>query len=297
MKMPARLLACCAAILPVIAAAQDADPAEQAGELLVVPPAEARDTGGENPDQAAPSEPPAVPEQAPAAPTEEATGNEAAADAGDTLVPPAFPVSRYQQLWERSPFQLESIAPPTESVGIAQKFALTGIAQINGDPIVFLLERATQTRHMLDKKTNTAGLSLVQVDMQQKLSESTATVRQGSEQGVVKFDPGANAAPGMMPPAIPQPGRPIIRATQPGMPQAAAIPPQVVPAATPVMPSQPIQQQQPAQGITQTPGLVPSVPGPQPGQDSAQAGTPVPGQESQPPPRVIRRRAIIQPAP
>lgn len=296
MKILSKLLACCAVILPVIAAAQDADSAEQAGELLVVPPAEARDTGGETPDQAAPAEPPAAPDQAPATPEEEATGNEPVADAGDPLVPPAFPVSRYQPLWERSPFQLESIAPPTESVGIAQKFALTGIAQINGDPIVFLLERATQTRHMLDKKTNTAGLSLVQVDMQQKLSESTATVRQGGEQGVVKFDPGATAAPGMMPPAIPQPGRPIIRSAQPGMPQAA-IPPQVVPAAPQVMPAQPVQQQQPAQGIAQTPGIVPAVPGPQPGQDSTQVATPVPGQENQPPPRVIRRRAIIQPAP
>ncbi len=221
----------------------------------------------------------------------------------DGVVPPPFPLSRYAPLWERSPFQLESIAPPTESVGLAQKFALTGIAQINGEPIVFLFERATQLRHMLDKKTNTAGLSLVQVDMQPKYADSTAVVRQGSEVGVVKFDPTSSGAPMAAPVGIQSQGRGP-RSFQPGMPQAT-IPaqPQIPGAAQPQVPAVPGAPFNPGQVPAQTiqganaaPGLVPAVPGPQPEIPGQVQQPQAPGQDA-PPPRVIRRRALIPAAP
>ncbi len=260
-------------------------------DMLVVPPAETRDEGGVRND-ASPSPPPAEP------PAESDAGAQQEPAQDDGVTPQPFPLSRYAPLWERSPFQLESIAPPAESAGLAQKFALTGIAQINGEPIIFLLERATLLRHMLDKKTNTAGLSLVQVDMQQKYAESTAVVRQGAEVGVVKFDPSTSTAAVPAPAGIQPQGRGP-RPIQPGMPQATIpVQPQVqgIPG-VPFNPTQAIPGQN-VQGITAMPGVVPSVPGPQPPADiPGQVQQPqVPGQDA-PPPRVIRRRALIPAAP
>ena len=225
------------------------------------------------------------------------------------VVPPAFPVSRYTSLWEHSPFQLESIAPPTESAGLAQKYALTGIAQVNGEPIVFLLDRATQIRHMLDKKVNAGGLSLVQVNMEKKSDDSTAVVRQGEEVGTVKFDAAASA--GMMAVGIQgqsQPGRPFSPGQMP--PQFPAQVPGVgVPTALPTIPGHPssgvgarMPQGMPGQIPSPVPGAIVSTPTGVPGQvqPATPWQSPVPGQvqptaPGQPPipGRIIRRRAII----
>ena len=106
----------------------------------------------------------------------------------EEVVAPAFPLSRYQQLWERSPFQLESIAPPIKSAGLAQRYALTGLAEVGGEPIIFLMERATKKRLMVKKSKEEGGVSLVRIDRQKKYNDSTATIRQGAEVGEVKFD-------------------------------------------------------------------------------------------------------------
>lgn len=266
----------------------------ETAEMLVVPPVETRDTvPAATENDTAPAKP--LDEKQAAEPTEaEAPTARQATD--EDVTPPPFPVSRYATLWERSPFQLESIAPPTQSEGLAQRYALTGIAQINNEPIIFLLERATQLRHMLDKKTNTAGLSLVQIDMKDKYAESTAVVRQGEEVGVVKFDPttplqsmpSAPVAPqGARPPRVMSPGM-----TQPSIPgQGATMPGIPVPGSNP---SQPNPLQTP-QGAVAMPGVVPAVPGPTP--DSGDQVQP-PGTSSNPAqPRVIRRRALIPAAP
>lgn len=290
MRFPWRFMFC--AVLwtawwsPAVAEEDAADPAE----MLKVPPAEARPTGEET-NVKAPAEP--APEQTPpdAAPAEPAAA-EAAPESGEVGgVLPAFPLSRYQPLWERSPFQLESVAPPVESAGLAQRYALTGLAAINGEPIAFLMERATQNRMMVKKDSAENGLSLVQVDVQQKYTDSSATVRQGSEVGVLRFD--ATAAAPMMPPAgMAQPARMV----PPGMPQPGAAPQQMarVPGipAPPQIPGQ-VVPGQPVPGVPQAPGVVPSVPGP---------GVPTNGQvqgeqQQMPPPRVIRRRALIPAAP
>jgi len=268
-------LAVCPLLLgaPTTAWAESDEP--DASALLKVPPAEVRptsDEGGENMASTDPSPTPPLVEEA-NLPVE----GESVPPADDGITSPAFPLSRYKPLWERSPFQLESVAPPVESAGLAQRFALTGIAEINGESIAFLMERATQNRLMVKANSTEGGVSLVQVDVQQKYTDSSATLRQGAEVGVVRFEAGAAVAPGM-----PQPGMQASRAMpqgipQPGMPpQAAAqIPGQVTP------------------GMPQPPGVVPPPPGPGvPANGQVQGG---PGQ--MPPPRVIRRRALIPAAP
>lgn len=272
MKLPAALFASLLLIMTppagVIAEEETAD----SSDLLKIPAAQPRPTEGDAGPEAKPATPaaeePPIPEEAPTAdvPAEPAPG--------DDVVLPAFPLSRYEQLWERSPFQLESVAPPVESAGLAQRFALTGIAEINGEPIAFVMERATQRRLMLRKDSTEGDMSLVQVDVQKKYNDSTVTLRQGAEVGVVRFDAAAAAA-GIPPPmpAMPQPGMPQVP-QPPGVPAMAGQPGQP-------FPGQPM------------PGMVPPVPAPgvpQNGQVQADPG-------QMPPPRVIRRRAIIPAAP
>jgi hypothetical protein len=259
-------------------------PAEtpSARELLVKPEVTARPVEG-----AAAASPSPVPSAPPSPIPPEPPGETPAGipeSPPDDLVPPPFPLERYEALWKRSPFQLESVAPPVESAGLAQRYALTGLAEVGGEPIAFLMERTTQQRMMIKKDdAGQAGLTLVQVDVAtDKYSNSTATIRQGAEVGVVKFDAGP---PAMSVPAMPVPGAPPI---QPGNPSAQ-------------VPAMPVQGQVPGvpgqgAGVPQPAIPVPAVP---PGAGVAPNGiVQPPGQpSSMPPPRVIRRRAIVPAAP
>lgn len=269
-------------LLPAVAVAEQ----PTAGELLVKPEVTERPVNNGEPYPATtpapePAAPPPASEETPAESTE--------ASAGD-LVPEPFPISRYEPLWKRSPFQLESVAPPVESAGLAQRYALTGLAEIGGEPIAFLMERATQQRLMVKKEGGEGGLSLVQVDVVSEKSEnSSATIRQGAEIGVVKFD--AGPPPPMAPPGMPASPSAMVPRPPQAVP-AAQIPGQQ-PVPPPQMPGQPAAQ---IAGAPQqsAPGVVPTVPGPgipQNGQIQQ------PGQQPMPPPRVIRRRAIVPAAP
>lgn len=275
----------CASLLSALLAsavlAEDATPAP--ADLLVVPEVSDRPV----PQDEQSSQPAPTPESKPVPEENDEPAALLAEDAApEEIVPPAFPLSRYEDLWKKSPFQLESTAPPVaDSAGLAQRYALTGIAEINGEPIAFVMERATQQRMMVRKEADAGGngLSLVQVDMsQKKYDDSTATLRQGAEVGVVKFDagPGMSApamAQGMVPPQV-QPGNP-----------AMLVPPQ-----PPQVPGQPGQMA----GVPApqaVPGVVPPVPGP--GVPGNNGQVQPPGQPQMPPPRVIRRRAIVPAAP
>ena len=279
--MTNKLLISLAIVIPMsVMAADDDDPAK---DMLVVPTAEDRpvsDNGREDPQSA----------DDPAAPDADDPSPDDADESVEGLVSPAFPLSRYEGLWKNSPFQLESIAPPTVSEGLAQRYALTGIAHIDGEPLVFLMERATQQRLMLEKEGEKGGISLVQVDEQKKYDESTATIRRGGEVGVIKFDVSASSV-----------GQPMPMPTVPGMPggnaQAGMPPPVpgvngVQPGTVPGQPAAPFVQGGAPHNTT---GVVPGVPGPGiPQNGQVQPGTDVP----QPgPPRVIRRRAIVPATP
>ena len=257
---------CFSLSLCFVVTALGADDAPDSSSMLKVPAAEARPAGD---DAAAAQETPTpAAEEMPATSDTEQSTAPGDIPAENGVVAEAFPLSRYEALWERSPFQLESAAPPVESAGLSQRFALTGLAAINGEPIAFLMDRATQNRLMVRKDGSEGGVSLVQVDVQKKYSDSTATVRQGAEVGVIRFDASASAAPPAM--QVPPVAPPMVR----------AMPPQVAPG-------------QPPAPVPQAPGVVPPVPGPGVPQTGQVQGDP--GQ--MPPPRVIRRRALIPAAP
>lgn len=211
----------------------------------------------------------------------------------DDIVALPFPVSRYESLWEKSPFQIESIAPPQQSEGLAQRFVLGGILRENGEPVVWVRERATQQSSKVSRNaTNNLGLSLVGVeDSMEKQTDASATVRLGNEQGVIKFDAAAGAVPAMaVAPAMARPAIP----SPPRLPQSGIPAPN--PAQVPVPPGNAgVVNAQPGVSVPAfaQPGVVPTVPG---GAISPN-GQVQPGQEQMPPPRVIRRRAIVPAAP
>ena len=263
-----------------VAAAEEGEQTEPE-KMLVVPAVEPRTS----PSEKTPLEPTASPKASPgekkpgADPSaEESAQGETQGDAQDSDLPAqAFPVSRYEPVWERSPFQVESTAPPPESATLSQSYSLTGIAQINGDPIIFVLDHATGMRHMIDKKKGFNDLSLVQVDVQQAYTNSKATIRKGGEIGILQLTNAAGAGPMIASPqGIQMPQRPGLR---PGVP----IP----------VPAIPVAPQAQAQSV---PGIVPAVPGPTP-PENPQMQTPGSGQPQMPPPRVIRRRAVVPAAP
>jgi len=268
---------------------------EEAKELLKVSAVEARA------EPAAPASPaeggekePTVDQPAANPPAEEEAP---VAAEPEQIVPEAYPVERYAVLWENSPFQTESVAPPVESPGLAQRFSLSGILRENGEYLVWVRERATQQSYMVSKNgPNVIGLSLVEVaESPERQSEASATVRLGGEIGVIKFDavaaPGAPPPPMAMPQPVPQPG---VRAF-PQPPRAAPQVPPVAAAQTGYPGAMPVPGQ-PGVPAVIAPGVVPPVPGPGIPAPPGQAQV-APGQEQMPPPRVIRRRAIVPSAP
>ncbi|MEI7864421.1 MAG: hypothetical protein WCI38_03540 [Chthoniobacterales bacterium] len=266
----------------VLAGAVRGEPApdDAAKKMLVVPTMETRpvEKSGQADPAAQAASSPADPKAAEAKETPTPPAGAATAqkeEAPEGPVPPSFPLARYAILWEKSPFQLESIAPPTESAGLAQRFVLVGIAQVDGEQLVYVRERATQQSFTVKKNAaNAAGLLLVQVDeRKEKLADASATIKLGAEQGTIKFDAPAAVA------AVPQMGMP--QQFRQGVPQPVRLPPQV-----PGMPGQPapVPGQQVQAGA---PGA------PNPGQQVQQPG----GQPAMPAPRVIRRRAIIPASP
>ncbi len=219
----------------------------------------------------------------------------------EAAVPQAFPLERYRALWEKSPFMLASIEAVPTSMGLAQKYALTGIASIAGEPMVFLKDRMSQTTVTVGVATNMQGLSLVNIESRQDPKESTATVRAGGEVGVLKFDevsmqPGGGMAPNTSPGmGVPQAG---VGSPQPGangnvFPQGTVLPAGVPGGAPGFVPPQVPQGGYPVNA--QFPAVpVPAMPAPGQGQ---QGMIPSPPPSNDPPPRVIRRRAMVPASP
>lgn len=278
--------------------------AQNPGNLLKVPPVQDRRVGdakdhgrGTNDTNMARSATP-VPSPEPA----QAKGDQDAGVPGgdDGIVPKPYPISRYIGLWKNSPFQMESIAPPEQSEGLAQRFVLGGILRENGEPVVWIRERATQESFKVSRNvTNNIGLSLVQIDEnKEKQSDASATIRLGNEQGVIKFDVAAAAA-------LPAMGMGVPAAARPGIPYPAHTPQmgarvsapghQAVPTAIPGQPIQMPSGQQPGVQPGVAGGVRPGVVQPVPGPGIPQGGQvqKVPAGQEVPPPRVIRRRAII----
>jgi hypothetical protein len=188
----------------------------------------------------------------------------------------------FRALLDRSPFSLPTAE---ETIAAEERYFLTGAATINEVPVVFVFDKNTQDRFMLEKlegpetQTKNRLIELAQASDPKNLSAKILIEGRTTE---IRFSETAFAPQTGMPPqgfaGPPQPGQP--------------------PQPPPGQPGQPNQYGMQNLGYQPTPagGPPPAMQPPQQIQNNAaiQPGQPNP---SEPPRRVIRRRVIANPDP
>jgi hypothetical protein len=138
------------------------------------------------------------------------------ADAGaQAFAPKIYGLDRYQHIWKRSPFIVETAAV-VQSPGLATKYGLVGIAWLNNLPVVFLWDKSEpspdKSRFMVSRAKPDAirGIELISTSMDKDLRKSSAVIKQGAEQASLLFEAssippsGPTAGQGVAPP-VPMP--------------------------------------------------------------------------------------------
>ena len=147
--------------------------------------------------------------------------------------------ARFQFLLDRSPFSLPTAE---ESSPVAERYTLTGAVSINGDPLVFVLDKTTQERHMLSKTPNKFDMALVdympdpdprRMHATIKVSGQLATISYSEPAAVQGQQQGAPQIPGPMPQnpnptavVNPPPGQAVAGGAPQNVQQPNAQPPQ-----------------------------------------------------------------------
>ena len=146
-------------------------------------------------------------------------------------------ISRFQFLLDRSPFSLPTAE---ETSPLADRYTLTGAVSINGEPMIFVLDKTTQEHHMLSKEPNKLNMGLVdylpdpdprRMHATIKINGQTATLSY-SEPAVVQIQqpglPPNGAGPNQNPTAVvnPPPGQAVAGGAPQNMQQQNAQPPQ-----------------------------------------------------------------------
>lgn len=104
--------------------------------------------------------------------------------------PALVSVERYRGIWEKSPFVAETPALP-KTGGLAQRYVLAGMATLQNEPVIFVLDRQSLARLVVTRRPNPGGLVLVSLDDESDPKLARVTIRLGDEQGVIRYDPTA----------------------------------------------------------------------------------------------------------
>lgn len=150
----------------------------------------------------------------------------------ETFDPKPLDIARYEPVWKRSPFIVETVAVPV-SQGLASRFGLVGLVTIGGKPTALLLDRTptnpNRTRFLVSRGTpSDDGVELLSTSSTEDLRKASIVIRLGGQQATLTFDPqvlsqmgngGGGAAP------VPVP------AASSGQPPVIANPARVNPAA------------------------------------------------------------------
>lgn len=114
-------------------------------------------------------------------------------------------LSQFQFLLDRSPF---SVPTAEESSPLAERYTLTGAVAFDGDPVVFVLDKTTQERQMVNKTPNKQNIALVEYLPDPDPRHMRATIRVDGQVATISYSEPATAP-----------------AQQNGMPPTAMIPP------------------------------------------------------------------------
>jgi len=142
-------------------------------------------------------------------------------------------ISSFQALLDRSPF---SVPTAEESSPLAERFALTGAVALDGEALVFVLDKTTQTRHMLSKTPNKLNMGLVEYLPDPNPRRMRATIRVDGQVATLAY-----AEPSAQPPQPVLPSGPAVNGA-PVRPSAVVTSPAV---ATAVPGSPAFQQNNP----------------------------------------------------
>jgi len=141
-------------------------------------------------------------------------------------------LSQFQFLLDRSPFSLPTAE---ESSPLADRFSLTGAVAFDGEPVVFVLDKTTQERHMLSKTPNSKNMGLVEYLPDPDPRHMRATIRVDGQIATISYVESAAqqpqplppnvgmVSPNQAPPVISVPGQPpqiVAGGSQPQNPQA-----------------------------------------------------------------------------
>lgn len=108
--------------------------------------------------------------------------------AGSALAQDAWTLPRdlaqFQALLDRSPF---SVPTAEESSPLADRYTITGAVSINDEPMVFILDKTTQERHMITKEPNNLGISLVEFLPDPDPRKMRASIRVAGQMATISY--------------------------------------------------------------------------------------------------------------
>lgn len=126
---------------------------------------------------------------------------------GDSWMQPRT-MEQFAGLLKRSPFTLPTAE---ESSPLAERFALTGAYALDGEQVVFVIDKTTQSREKVTLAPNATGLRLVEYLPDADPRKMRATIRLGEQTATISFQESATpAAPNQIatnPGAFPPHGR------------------------------------------------------------------------------------------
>jgi len=142
-------------------------------------------------------------------------------------------LAAFQALLDRSPFSLPTAE---ESSPLADRFTLTGAVAIDGAPIVFVLDKTTQIRHMISKTPNKENMALVEYLPDPDPRRMRASIKVNGQVATISFaEPTAQQGQ----PTAPNPAMPGSPAS--ASPSVVVNAPQAAPGAPGIQPQNPNQ--------------------------------------------------------
>ena len=136
-------------------------------------------------------------------------------------------ISQFQFLMDRSPFSLPTAE---ETSPLADRYALTGAATLDGDSLIFVLDKTTQEHHMISKAANKLDIGLVEYLPDPDPRRMRATIKVNGQTATISYSESV-ALQGQQPGVPPNNGMPVPNqnpsaiVNPPGQSVAAGAPP------------------------------------------------------------------------
>ena len=129
-------------------------------------------------------------------------------DAGTAAAPgEGFPAQRYEALWTKSPFAVETPEAGEES----PDYSLVGVAQVDGIFYASLIEKQNQEHFLVSSDKPYKGLTLTSISRGHDVNDTSAALMKDGQPITLKLETGP-----MVPPA-PIPGMPNISVPSAGI--------------------------------------------------------------------------------